>query len=218
MSLKKNLKLYALTALLTLSLGLACFGPACAKHGPGGKWVAGDFHQHTTTPTEPPLCLVMGKNCEFGLDWWANSEHGGARNRDGNGQFWDDPAFYPVNPILGDVAMSGGHQVMWRWQSLRDFVFPGILETRAAYPSKRIFSGLEWNVPGHEHCSTAMVARDARGHQHLEYQFDGSDTDTSRTGEVTPSGPWPNRTANPSPTPKSIPTPSPPMRLDAGSI
>lgn len=189
MIFKRSLKLYTLTALLTLSLGLACFGPACAKHGSGGKWVTGDFHQHTLyTDGSTTFDFVMGKNVEFGLDWWANSEHGGARNRDGNGQFWDDPAFYPVNPILGDVAASGGHQVMWRWQSLRDFVFPGILETRTAYPSKRIFSGLEWNVPGHEHCSTAIVGRDASAISAFEYQFDGSDTDTSRNGEVTPFG------------------------------
>jgi len=189
MSLKKNLKLYALTALLTLSVGLACFGPACAKHGPGGKWVTGDFHQHTLyTDGSTTFDFVMGKNVEFGLDWWANSEHGGSRNRDGNGHFWDDPAFYAVNPILGDVVMSSGHQVMWRWQSLRDFVFPEILETRKANPSKHIFSGLEWNVPGHEHCSTAIVGEDAAAISAFEYQFDGSDTDTSRTGEVTPFG------------------------------
>ena len=77
---------------------------------------------------------------------------------------------------------------MWRWQSLRDFAYPDILDTRALYPDKRIFSGLEWNVPGHEHCSTAIVAKDASAISAFEYQFDKSDTDTVPDGEVTPYG------------------------------
>lgn len=63
-----------------------------------------------------------------------------------------------------------------------------ILDTRSLYPHKRIFSGLEWNVPGHEHCSTAIVAKDASAISAFEYQFDKSDRDTSRTGEGTPYG------------------------------
>ena len=189
MQLKRNLKLYALTALLTLSLGLAIFGPAGAALGPKGTWVTGDFHQHTFyTDGSTTFDFVMKKNAAFGLDWWANSEHGGSFNRDGHGHYWDDPAFYPINPILGDVAAHGGHQGMWRWQSLRDFVFPEILKARTAYPGKRIFSGLEWNVPGHEHCSTAVVAPDASALSAFEYQFDASDHDSSRTGQATPFG------------------------------
>ena len=53
---------------------------------PKGKWMAGDFHQHTYyTDGSNTFDFVMDKNVEFGLDWWANSEHGGSRNRDGNG-------------------------------------------------------------------------------------------------------------------------------------
>ena len=49
-NLKLNLKRYVLSALLTLLLGLAYFGLACAQFGPNrqGKWLAGDFHHHTT--------------------------------------------------------------------------------------------------------------------------------------------------------------------------
>ena len=98
----------------------------------------------------------MEKNNEYGLDWWANSEHGGSRNRDGEGVSWLDPTKYPTNPIMGDNAASGN---MWRWQSLSEYVYKDILDTRSLYPDKRIFSGLEWNVPGHEHCSTAIVPK-----------------------------------------------------------
>jgi hypothetical protein len=130
----------------------------------------------------------MYKNNQFGLDWWANSEHGGERTYDGNRVYWDDTSVYPAGTILGVFKNSGGHQVMYRWQSLRDFAFPDILRNRKIYPDKRIFSGLEWNVPGHEHCSTGIVASDASAISVFEFQFDKSDSDTSRIGEVTPYG------------------------------
>ena len=81
MNLKKNLKLYVLSALLTLSLGLAYFGPACAQLGPkpAGKWLAGDFHHHTTlTDGSHSMGEDFAHAKQFSLDWWANSEHGGA--------------------------------------------------------------------------------------------------------------------------------------------
>jgi hypothetical protein len=150
------------------------------------QYLPGDFHQHTYyTDGSYVFADVMQKNNEFGLDWWANSEHGGERNRDGEGHYWDDTNYYPVNPILGDVEYSGGHQEMWRWQSLRDFVFPDILDTRALYEENTVISGLEWNVPSHEHCSTAIYQYldIATLISEFEYRYDRSDDDTSRTGE-----------------------------------
>ena len=183
--MKRFMKKTFLGAALSASLCMAAMGSASA--GENGKWMSGDFHQHTLyTDGSTTFDFAMEKNNAYGLDWWANSEHGGGRNRDGDGHLWTDPAYYPTNPILGDV--SGTPQVMWRWQSLRDYVFPDILDTRAMYPKKRIFSGLEWNVPGHEHCSTAIVADDASAISAFEFQFDKSDTDKSRSGEETPYG------------------------------
>jgi hypothetical protein len=101
----------------------------------------------------------MEQSNAYGLDWWANSEHGGERNRDGTGTFWDQRI--PSVEILGAYELSGGYREMWRWQSLRDFVFGDVVRNRDLYPDRRIFSGLEWNVPGHEHCSTGVVAKDA---------------------------------------------------------
>jgi hypothetical protein len=184
-------------ALPTLSTGESL--GLRSKGGPGatraqerplkGQWLSGDFHQHTYyTDGSTSFDFVMEKSNEYGLDWWANSEHGGERNRDGNGMFWDDRTIYPSNPIIGAYELSGGHQEMWRWQSLRDFVFPDVQAARALYPDRRIFSGLEWNVPGHEHCSTAIVAQDAGALSAFEYMFDNSDDDFSREGEPTPYG------------------------------
>lgn len=152
-----------------------------------GDWLSGDFHQHTLyTDGSTTFDFVMEKNNEYGLDWWANSEHGGSRNRDGEGVSWLDTAKYPENPILGDNPGAGN---MYRWQSLRDFVYTDILERRANY-EKPIISGVEWNVPSHEHCSVGVVSEmmGPLAVSAFEYQFDKSDNDTSRTGEWTPFG------------------------------
>lgn len=181
--MKKNI---LAIAALCFAIGSVAFA---AEGEPASAWLSGDFHQHTYfTDGSTTFDFVMGQNVVYGLDWWANSEHGGERNRDGNGNFWDDPNFYAVNPILGAYEVSGGHQEMWRWQSLRDFAYPGIEVWRGLQPEKRIFSGLEWNVPGHEHCSTGIVAPDASALSAFEYQFDNSDDDFSRDGEATPFG------------------------------
>jgi hypothetical protein len=187
MSLKKNLKLYALTALLTLSLGLACCGPTWGQLGPkpAGKWLAGDFHNHTTLTdgawTMPDNFYNANK---FGLDWWANSEHGGAFSRNTFKQYFD--TLDPKPTFLGDPAgFDGTHQNMWRWQSLLQYSFPVLDQLRTTlYRDKTIIQGLEWNVPGHEHCSVAIIDESSDPTHHLpvaqfEYLFDGSDKDTT---------------------------------------
>lgn len=188
----RSIRYTAAATLVGAALCMAGPAPATASHGrmstPDSQWLSGDFHQHTYyTDGSTTFDFVMEKNNEFGLDWWANSEHGGARNRDGEGVSWQDTTKYPENPILGDNPDAGN---MYRWQSLRDFVYPDILESRTLYPGKRIFSGLEWNVPAHEHCSVGVVSETMGplAVSAFEYQFDKSDKDSSRTGEWTPFG------------------------------
>jgi hypothetical protein len=166
--------------LVAATAGAVALGPSApptaAGPKPGSQWMDGDFHQHTLyTDGSSTFDFVMEKSNAYGLDWWANSEHGGERNRNGAGVFW--PEVQPPVTILGALELSGGVREMWRWQSLRDFVFPDVVRNRSLYPERRIFSGLEWNVPGHEHCSTGVVARDARAISAFEYQFDSSDDD-----------------------------------------
>lgn len=154
-----------------------------------GQWMAGDFHQHTFyTDGFDSFDFVMGKNIEFGLDWWANSEHGGRWNRNGIGRHWDDPTVYARNPVLGDISSTAESRNMWRWQSLRDFVWPDILRWRQNNPGKVIFHGVEWDVPGHEHCSVAIVNGGGAALGAFEYMFDVVDDDTSREGEETEFG------------------------------
>jgi len=160
-------------------------------------YVSGDFHQHTTyTDGSNPFATVMAKDNEYGLDWWANSEHGGKFNRNAAGPVLTsgyDTGTYAQYldtlglPFLGDSAgVSGGHTNMWRWQTLRDFSFVDLLAARSLYPSKTIVQGVEWNVPGHEHCSVGIIkdefgpsATNAEAITQFEYLWDANDADLS---------------------------------------
>ncbi len=158
-----------------------------------GRWMAGDFHQHSYfTDGRNRLADVLGNGVNYGLDWEANSEHGGAGARDGEGNFWDDTSVYSTSPVRGDEVQSGDHRGMWRWQSLIEFAFPIIQTVRGENPKNLIATGLEWNVPGHEHCSVGIVANNAAPIGEFEYRFDRADNDTS--GGL--KGLWPGKQFN----------------------
>lgn len=152
-------------------------------------YLKGDFHQHSTyTDGSYSIDTVMKSNKYYGLDWWANSEHGGGFNRNGkfsglnlgNTVYWDS---YIPNPVTGTVSMSGGHQNMWRWQSIRDYSFQDVLNTRIIFPGITVFQALEWNVPGHEHCSMGIINNqydanpNANPVAEFEFKFDAGDAD-----------------------------------------
>ena len=149
-------------------LALAASASATGKRSVG-RWVAGDIHTHTW--------LTDGKNTQdevlrnafenFGLDYFANSEHGGQST---------------YNPVgLTFVAP------VWRWITLADSSFPIILDARELYPERRIIQGVEWNAPTHEHVSVGIVGagNEPSGISNFEYRFDAKDTDLSRAGEGT---------------------------------
>ncbi len=134
-----------------------------------------------------------------GLDFFTNSEHGGLRARDGFGRNWNDTTAYPTLPAIGDPT--GGQ--MWRWQSLINPAdIPGysgpwylgaydwIEGIRANWPDKIVMTGMEWNVPGHEHASTAIVADDPLPIAEFEYRFDNSDTDGTTTAATATTMGW----------------------------
>ena len=163
----------------------------CISHVQGQSgYVKGDFHQHTTyTDGQWSFQHMMSQNDAFGLDWWANSEHGGGWSRDaavsgidkGTTVYWDQ---YDPNPIIGDPGpLNYGHLPMWRWQILKDYSFPQLLIARQNYPSKVIIQGYEWNVPGHEHGSVGNIDNQFGSNPNVnplaefEYKFDNSDID-----------------------------------------
>jgi hypothetical protein len=153
-----------------------------------GEYVTGDFHQHTTySGGDYTIGHVMEASNKYGLDWWSNSDHGGAR------EFWGKASGDDLGTrvawqcagvrLLGDPNEDG---YMWRWQSLKYYSFQDILIWRRVFPDKLILQAFEWNVPGHQHANVSIIANQFdEGNENcdplaqFEYLFDNDDEDTS---------------------------------------
>lgn len=151
-----------------------------------GKYVAGDFHNHTTcSDGSTSMQKLVQKSTSttpdapWGLDWFVQAGHGGTGNR--NCTLAEDgtlatPA-YPLatsptgtllgptttwqnsNPPItpkGNVSGTAPNQNMWRWQAVQEFQYP-ILEYLAALQNKPMFLGIESVVAGHEHTSMSVI-------------------------------------------------------------
>lgn len=133
-----------------------------AAHAFGGTWSNRDANG------DPLGDSTVGG---FGLDWFANADHGGAFGRDRHGR----PLSYLPDSVFEGVS-TGGY--MWRWQSLRDLSWPAVDSLREVHPEHHIFQGLEWNVPTHEHASVGILARGPAPIARFEFLFDDHDFDT----------------------------------------
>jgi hypothetical protein len=160
--MKQNgLAVRTLALAAAATLGVASQASAAV---PGG-YITGDFHQHSLhTDGSNELAVTNSYNPMYGLDWWANSEHGGRFN-----------STYRWKDIGGYAVPTGRPDNSWNI----------IQNARALYPTKTIIQGLEFNAPGHEHVSTALIADQWPAGTNLspiaefEYRFDASDGDTS---------------------------------------
>lgn len=164
--MKRNGKI-SLIALLMAVITTVMFGSAMVYADDAGKWVTGDFHNHTylTDGSHTEEEVFSNTFDKFNLDWIANSEHGGTSKKTPFGVKLSSP--------------------VWRWQSLFDS-YTVLSYMRWKYSDKEILQGLEWNVPTHEHASVGILADSAKPISDFEYVFDQSDTDTSRTIEGLP--------------------------------
>ena len=162
-------------------------GSALAEEQPEtpdtGRWLAGDLHNHTylTDGSNVPD-QVFAHAFQFGLDWIANSEHGGAFGRNADGQSWPADTDFLGSPPAGK---------MWRWQSLWQYSWPLVAKARATWPDKLIVQGYEWNVPGHDHASVAIVGPAEEGGLAIarhEYLFDDKDSGTTADNYLGTSG------------------------------
>jgi len=151
-----------------------------------GVYVSGDFHQHTTyTDGSYTFGYMMNKNNQYGLDWWANSEHGGgfskwaiASGADlGTEVTWSEAGIAKLGKANGEN--------MWRWQSLQEWSFRDVLLYRKVFPTKTLIQGYEWNAPGYEHVDVCIINNqfDANPNcnplSEFEYKFDNNDSDDS---------------------------------------
>lgn len=179
--------------VMMVALGLTLLASSLRAETPG-RWVAGDFHNHTrlTDGSHAPLDVFEKSLGRFGLSWIANSEHGGAFARDPQGRYWEDPAIQPPVVLQGDVRTDREkRRFMWRWQSLLEYSFPIVAEARRdpRFADKAILLGLEFNCPGHEHVSVGILADSGLPVAEFEYRFDALDADAGGG----PGGIWKNK-------------------------
>lgn len=151
----------AAAAVAAGALALAVSGAVVAGASSHGRWVSGDMHTHTFLTDGSNTQAQVAKSAfqDFGLDWFANSEHGGKSSRDPFGNTLATPVY--------------------RWQSLADWSYPIVRDLRAIFPQKTIVQGVEWNVPTHEHASVGIAADEPKAIAEFEYAFDASDNSTT---------------------------------------
>ena len=212
----------ALLALPFAGVNLAQAGdqlnPAgAALAGPNGEYLTGDFHNHTPfSDGTASVPLLVGKSMQ-NLDWFAQSGHGGPFARDGR---YSDPEYDGsgsgegkfLDETVGAANFKGidagteyGHKSMWRWQSIQSYLYPVTWKNSLAI-HKPIWAALEWEVPGHEHCSAGIIdgqfprsgkIGNANAIAQFEYLFDMEDNDTSQGGGQG----WTGKIPNPPKTP-----------------
>ncbi len=186
--------LYLVLVPIGISILISCNNGKTGKSSDStgkGMYVTGDFHQHTTySGGDYSIGYVMEASDKFGLDWWANSDHGGTRGFWGyaSGDDLGTRVSWPCAGIkpLGSPQEAENEGFMWRWQSLKDFSFHDILHWRKTFPDKLILQAFEWNVPGHEHANVSIIANQSDSGKEnciplaqFEYMFDDEDKDTT---------------------------------------
>nr|WP_316639680.1 hypothetical protein [uncultured Roseateles sp.] len=174
---KRDVALAALALIGSASFSVA---PVAAAGKTPGKYVAGDFHNHTTCSDGSISMQKLVKkvtdkqDTPWGLDWFVQAGHGGNGNR--NCTLVEDATLStPAYPYvagkgptttwansIGSAALKGdgggvaGNGNMWRWQSLQEFQYP-VIEYLAAQKNQPLFLGLESVVAGHEHSSMSVI-------------------------------------------------------------
>ncbi len=182
--LSKNPIAVAVAAALGASMMAAVTMTATAAPPTPGKYVAGDFHNHTTcSDGSTSLEKLVKKATEttpgnFGLDWFVQAGHGnsgGTRNCTLTEDNTLDTPLYPFvaatspsttwTASIGNASVKGDGQTgpgslntgyMWRWQSIQEFEYP-LLEYLASYKNVPLWQGIETNGPGHEHISMGVI-------------------------------------------------------------
>ena len=175
---KSQLTLAAVAALGSVVVIAPTVATAAGKTP--GKYVSGDFHNHTTCSDGAISMQKLVKkvtdktDTPWGLDWFVQAGHGGSGNR--NCTLVEDASLStPAYPYVagqgptttwsnsigaanlkGNGGGVGGTGNMWRWQSLQEYQYP-LIEYLAAQKNLPLFLGLESVVAGHEHTSMSVI-------------------------------------------------------------
>ena len=144
-----------------------------------GKYVAGDFHNHTTCSDGSISMQKLVKKATdkvdtpWGLDWFVQAGHGNSGGTRNCTLVEDDTLSTPAYPLIsgmdpnttwrasigaanvkGDTTSGVGY--MWRWQSVKEYQYP-LLEYLSALKNLPLFIGIESIVAGHEHSSMSVI-------------------------------------------------------------
>jgi hypothetical protein len=172
MLLKKMLIPSAIAAVLVVAACGGDNGPVdTVPPLPAGRWIAGDLHTHTTQSADADvsqtLDKVLSKAFGYGLDWMAVTNHLRVSTRDEKGV-----------TLAAQIPMSLGVE---RYEA------PHIQALQAAgtYADKLIFSGVEWDMPTHDHIGVALMDGSTKGLKEFEYLFTTRDAAMFDPADVT---------------------------------
>src|SRR5882672_342758 len=170
----------ALAVAAAIGAGAVVTAPtvATAAKTPG-KYVAGDFHNHTTcSDGSMSMQNVVRHSTDsasvpWALDWFVQAGHGnsgGTRNCTLTEDATLSTPAYPFIPgtspsttwtasigasnIKGDFSSLAPY--VWRWQSVQEYQYP-LMEYLNAYRNFPMFIGIESISAGHEHTSMSVI-------------------------------------------------------------
>lgn len=175
---KSQIALAALAAIGSTVVIAPSIATAAGKTA--GKYVSGDFHNHTTCSDGSISMQKLVKKVTdkvetpWGLDWFVQAGHGGNGNR--NCTLVEDATLStPAYPYVagqgptttwtnsigaanlkGNGGGVGGNGNMWRWQSIQEYQYP-VLEYLSVQKNLPLFIGMESVVAGHEHSSMSVI-------------------------------------------------------------
>ena len=171
---KHEVALAAIAVIGAMSMSTYSITAVAAGTGAtAGKYVAGDFHNHTTcSDGSTSMQKLVKKSMQvgqgtWGLDWFVQAGHGGSGSRNctltedaslgtPNFPFTNQgPATTWANSGVTLLGTSPG-QSMFRWQALQSFQYQ-VIEDQAVRTNTPLFLGLESVVAGHEHTSMAVI-------------------------------------------------------------
>ncbi len=186
--------LVAGVSLIALSSATASAEPLnkIAELESNGAYLNGDKHNHTTcTDGAMSVQTVVNESLNtYGLDWFAQTGHGGSGDRDCR---FDDPEYDGEASGSGDrwVNTIGEENIlgdenngrMWRWQSITEYAY-SLQKAIGETGDQPVWLGVEHNAPGHEHISMSILNGqfsndNAYALGQFEYLFDRGDGDTS---------------------------------------
>ena len=176
---RSPITLAVLAAAGAMAIVTAPSGATAAKVA--GKYVSGDFHNHTTCSDGSISMQKLVKKATdkvdtpWGLDWFVQAGHGNSGGTRNCTLVEDDTLSTPAYPFIagtgptttwaasigaanvkGDGNGPGGASYMWRWQSIQEYQYP-MMEYLSVFKSLPLFMGLESIVAGHEHSSMSVI-------------------------------------------------------------